>query len=72
MDDRNFHVVEQGDSWEVWRQGDSMPLGTYVTQGEAEEHAQAQADREGVQVVDHDLGLTVDPVVDDALPPTEA
>src|SRR5690606_965435 len=24
-----IHVIEKGDSWEVWKEGDSMPLGTY-------------------------------------------
>ncbi|HRW39007.1 MAG: hypothetical protein KDB04_06550 [Acidimicrobiales bacterium] len=42
-----IHVVERGDSWEVWRQGDSMPLGTYVTRLEADERASAEAAREG-------------------------
>lgn len=60
MDDGSIHVVEQGDGWEVWRVGDSMPLGTYVTQGEAEEHAQSQALLDGVTVVDHDAGIEAD------------
>jgi hypothetical protein len=54
---RNLHVVERGDSWEVWRRGDSMPLGTYVTSMEAEERAATQAAEEGVEVEDHDLDL---------------
>ncbi|CAN5552575.1 hypothetical protein BH10ACT1_BH10ACT1_13050 [soil metagenome] len=67
-EDRNIHVVEQGDGWEVWRKGDSMPLGSYVTQGEAEEQARAQAELDGVQVVDHDAGYEA---TDDVTPPTE-
>lgn len=54
----DIHVVERGDSWEVWRRGDSMPLGTFFTQLEADEHAAAQATEDGVAYVDHEL---VDP-----------
>jgi len=55
----DIHLVELGDSWEVWRQGDSMPLGTFVTRGEAEERGQAQADEDGVGF--HPHGLPDDP-----------
>jgi hypothetical protein len=64
-EDRNLHVLEQGDGWEVWRKGDSMPLGSYVTQGEAEERAAAQAAEEGVQVVEHDRADVDPPVASD-------
>ena len=56
----NIHVVELGDGWEVRRLGDSMPLGTYLTQGEAEEHARAAARDGDAQVVDHELDIEVD------------
>ncbi|QXC60873.1 hypothetical protein KSP35_21545 [Aquihabitans sp. G128] len=69
MAERDIHVVEQGDGWEVWRIGDSMPLGSYVTLGEAEEQAQAQAALDGVAVVDHDAGFEA---TSDPTPPTEA
>lgn len=49
----DIHVVEQGDAWEVWRQGDSMPLGSFLTRGEAVERAAAQARADGVEVTDH-------------------
>lgn len=49
----NIHIVTQGDSWEVRREGDSKPLGTYFTEGEAEEKARAQAALDGVEVVLH-------------------
>lgn len=63
-DTADIHVVEQGDSWEVWRVGDSMPLGSYVTRGEADERATAQAEADGVRVLRHDLpdGGEPDPV----------
>ncbi len=54
-----IHIVEQGDGWEVWRQGDSMPLGSYVTQGEAEEHARSQAEIDGVPLEEHELDVEV-------------
>jgi hypothetical protein len=60
-----IHVLEKGDSWEVWKQGDSMPLGTYVTEGEAVAKAQAAAEAEGPEasVIGHDAaGLREDPV----------
>jgi hypothetical protein len=58
-----IHVIERGDSWEVWRRGDSMPLGTYVTRGEAEERAEtAAAAAGGSEPVHDDLeGLAEDP-----------
>ena len=68
MADGNIHVVELGDGWEVRRVGDSMPLGTYLTEGEAVERAQAQADLDGVQVVEHDAGLEA---ATDEVPTTE-
>ncbi len=52
-----IHVVEQGDGWEVRREGDSMPLGRYQTEGEAMELAQAQARLEGVEVEGHTRGV---------------
>lgn len=51
----DIHVVEQGDSWEVWRVGDSMPLGTFMTLGEAEEKGAAQAEADGVRFRTHEL-----------------
>ncbi|MCU1372200.1 MAG: hypothetical protein JWO77_3394 [Ilumatobacteraceae bacterium] len=60
-----IHVLEKGDSWEVWKEGDSMPLGTYPTEGEAVAHAEAAAADAGPQatVVGHDAaGLREDPV----------
>jgi len=56
----SIHVVEQGDGWEVRREGDSMPLGTYLTLAEAEEKAQAQADLDDVAVVEHDRDVEVE------------
>lgn len=53
-----IHVVERGDSWEVWRVGDSMPLGTYVTRGEADEQAEAVTAEIGSEPVHDDLGLS--------------
>ncbi len=61
-DDRTpgeIHVVERGDGWEVWRHGDSMPLGTYVTRAEADQHAADQSELDGSTVVVDDL--PVDP-----------
>jgi hypothetical protein len=60
----DIHVVEQGDGWEVRRTGDSMPLGTYLTQGEAEDQARAQAEVDGVAVLDHDLDIAAGPEPD--------
>lgn len=57
---RDIHLVEQGDSWEVWRAGDSMPLGTYVTRMEAEEHGQTQAAEDGVGFHPHGLDVDAD------------
>jgi hypothetical protein len=59
-----IHVLEKGDSWQVWKEGDSMPLGTYVTEGEAiaSAEAAAQAEGPGASVVGHDAaGLREDP-----------
>ena len=54
-DTGDIHVVEHGDGWEVRRVGDSMPLGTYVTKGEAEDRAIAQAEIDGVRALGHEL-----------------
>ncbi len=51
----DIHLVEQGDSWEVWRVGDSMPLGSFMTRGEAEEKGMAQAEADGVRFLTHEL-----------------
>ncbi|MGI8757515.1 MAG: hypothetical protein ACR2MB_16985 [Acidimicrobiales bacterium] len=50
-----IHVFETGQSWEVWRKGDSMPLGTFHTRMEADEHAAAQAEHDHVGYVDDEL-----------------
>lgn len=50
----DIHLVEQGDSWEVWRVGDSMPLGTFMTRGEAEAKGEAQAETDGVRFFAHE------------------
>lgn len=59
----DLHVIEQGDRWEVWRLGDSMPLGTYATLAAAEEQARAQAAVDGVSVVDHEREIEEPPEV---------
>ena len=61
-----IHVIERGDSWEVWRRGDSMPLGTYVTRGEAEERAEAAAAAAGgFEPVHDDLDVVVEGLAED-------
>lgn len=60
-----IHVLERGDSWQVWKDGDSMPLGTYATESEAVARAEAAASEEAAEttVVGHDAaGLREDPV----------
>lgn len=57
-----IHVLEKGDAWEVWKKGDSMPLGTYPTEGEALEHAEAASAEPDATVIGHDAGgLREDP-----------
>ncbi len=58
--DRDIHVVETGENWEVWRKGESMPLGTFFTRSEADERAAAQAAEDGVRYVDHEAVLPGD------------
>ena len=55
-----IHVLETGQGWEVWRVGDSMPLGSYVTEIEADEQAAAQATLDGSTVRIDDRSIEVD------------
>lgn len=64
----DIHVIEMGDGWEVRRVGDSMPLGTYMTEGEARGHADDQAERDGSTVLEEERHI----VVDDEAPSAEA
>ncbi len=63
----DIHVLETGQGWEVWRLGDSMPLGTYPTEIEADEMAAAQAARDGSNVRIDERDIEVDQSVDDAM-----
>ena len=64
----DIHVLETGQGWEVWRVGDSMPLGTYMTEGEAEERAKAQAVEVGSDVELDERDIEVDQTLE--TPPT--
>lgn len=60
----NIHLIEQGDAWEVWQEGDSMPLGSYFTRPEAEDAGQAKADADGVTFERHGPDLEPGPAPD--------
>lgn len=63
----DIHVLETGQGWEVWRIGDSMPLGHYPTEIEADAMAAEQAARDGSKVRIDERDIEVDQSVDEAM-----